>query len=254
MREKALNQKKDEKAENSSTGDESTDESLRLGGNDLGAVEEIDPNHWLVHGKKFDLRKFVDKHPGGAHAIGFGRGRDCTWLVESYHPYSDKIWQVLRKYQVDEEELEEAWPPKDPFYEDLKKVVREEFPNGGKDAKGTWRVKSLQFFGTIINACLLYRMYTEGCFLSALVVGGMFTVVNARMIHEGSHQSLTTSPFLNRIISLAYGPPVMCVSTWEMQHVISHHQYTNYLPDELHRFQLTDIDAAQYDFLCYLSR
>ena len=46
----------------------------------------------------------------------------------------------------------------------------------------------------------------------------------------------------------------MCVSTWEMQHVISHHQYTNWLPDELHRFQLTDIDACQYDFLCYMSR
>ena len=146
------------------------------------------------------------------------------------------------------------WPPKDPFYEDLKKVVREEFPNGAKDAKGTWRVKSLLFFGTIINACLLYRMYTEGCFLSALVVGCMYSVVNARFIHEGSHQSLSTSPFLNRVVSLAYGPPAMCISTWEMQHVISHHQYTNYLPEELHRFQLTDIDAAAYDSLCYLSR
>ena len=124
MREKALNKKKDEKADNSSTGEESTDDSVKLGGHDLGASQDIDPNHWLVHGKKFDLREFVNKHPGGAHAIGFGRGRDCTWLVESYHPYSDKVWQVLRKYQVDEEELEEAWPPKDPFYEDLKKVVR----------------------------------------------------------------------------------------------------------------------------------
>jgi hypothetical protein len=191
LREKALSKKKDGKnADNSSTGDDSTDESLRLGGNDLGAVDKIDPNHWVVHGKKFDLREFVAKHPGGSHAIGFGRGRDCTWLVESYHPYSDKVWQVLRKYEVkekDEQEIEAEWPPKDPFYEDLKKVVREEFPNGGKDAKGTWRVKSLQLFGTIACAALLYRMYTECCFLSALAAGGMFVIVNARMIHEGSH-------------------------------------------------------------------
>lgn len=133
-------------------------------------------------------------------------------------------------------------------------MVREEFPNGGKDAKGTWRVKCLQLFGTLLSAALFYRMYTQCCFLSAIVAGGMFVIVNARMIHEGSHQSLTTSPFLNRIISLAYSYPVMCVSTWELQHVISHHQYTNYLPDELHNYQLTDIDACQYDFMCYLSR
>lgn len=144
MREKALNKKAQDKTEeNSSTDDESVDEGNRLGGKDLGADEKIDPNHWVVHGKKFDLRDFVDKHPGGAHAIGFGRGRDCTWLVESYHPYGDKIWQVLKKYEVKEnedEESDESWPPIDPFYEDLKKVVRKEFPNGGKDAKGTWRV------------------------------------------------------------------------------------------------------------------
>ena len=97
-------------------------------------------------------------------------------------------------------------------------------------------------------------MFTQCCFLSALIVGGMFVVVNARMIHEGSHFSLTTSPFLNRIISLAYAYPVMCVSTWELQHVICHHQYTNYLPDELNKLQLTDIDALQFDFLCQLSR
>jgi hypothetical protein len=164
---------------------------------------------------------------------------------------------VLKKYEVKEnedEESDEAWPPKDPFYEELKKVVRKEFPNGGVDAKGTWRVKALLFFGTIINAILLYRMFTQCCFFSAVIVGGMFVVVNARMIHEGSHQSLSTSPLFNRIISLAYAYPVMCVSTWELQHVISHHQYTNYLPDELNKFQLTDIDACQYDGLCYLSK
>jgi len=38
MREKALNKKKDEKADNSSTGEESTDDSVKLGGHDLGAT------------------------------------------------------------------------------------------------------------------------------------------------------------------------------------------------------------------------
>jgi hypothetical protein len=93
LREKALTKNTESKSpENSSTEDDSIEDGVKLSGKDLGAYDLIDENHWLVHGKKFDLREFVARHPGGAHAIGFGRGRDCTWLVESYHPYSDKVW------------------------------------------------------------------------------------------------------------------------------------------------------------------
>lgn len=65
---------------------EDTDTSLeaakqKLGGRDL-SHEKIDPNHWVVHGKKFDLTKWMHKHPGGQHSISFGRGRECTALVE----------------------------------------------------------------------------------------------------------------------------------------------------------------------------
>ena len=100
--------------------DESSDAktTARLGGRDPS--KKINPNHWIVHGKKFDLTKFVDKHPGGAHSISFGKGRECTALVEQYHPFSDKVWDVLKKYEVkeegDDESSDEAWPPKDPFY------------------------------------------------------------------------------------------------------------------------------------------
>jgi hypothetical protein len=256
LREKALSKKSEKKCDGNSTGDDSTDDSVKLGGSDLGALGQIDPNHWVVHGKKFDLRAFVEKHPGGTHAISYGRGRDCTWLVESYHPYSDKVWQVLRKYEVkeSEEELVEAWPPKDPFFEDLKKVVREQFPRGAQDAKGTWRVKTLMVVGSIIKYSLLWRMYSQGCFISALFAGAMFTIVNTRIIHEGSHHSLTSSPLLNRVLSNLYSYPVISVETWELQHVISHHQYTNYMAEESGKFQLTDIDATQYDMLCHWSR
>jgi cytochrome b involved in lipid metabolism len=104
--------------------DVSSDPYNRLGGRDPSYSTKINPNHWIVHGKKFDLTDFVAKHPGGAHSISFGRGRECTALVEQYHPFSDKVWNVLRKYEVkeegDDESSDEAWPPKDPFYEDLK--------------------------------------------------------------------------------------------------------------------------------------
>ena len=79
-------------------------------------------NIWTIYGRQFDMRKFIEKHPGGKEAINLGRGRDCTYLVESYHPHSDKVWNILKKYEVNKKQGidEENWPPQDPFYNDIK--------------------------------------------------------------------------------------------------------------------------------------
>jgi hypothetical protein len=47
-------------------------------------------NLWRIHGKDFDLEDFVDSHPGGKEAILLGRGRDCTAMFESYHPFTNR--------------------------------------------------------------------------------------------------------------------------------------------------------------------
>ena len=65
-----------------------------------GPTPAQDEHLWTVYGRKFDLAPFVARHPGGAHAIGLGRGRDATHLVDSYHPHSDKVWDVLLKYET----------------------------------------------------------------------------------------------------------------------------------------------------------
>merc|ERR1712238_419963 len=54
---------------------------------------------WWIHGNGYDLKDFVHNHPGGIEAILLGKGRDCTALVESYHPFSeDRVWKLLEKY------------------------------------------------------------------------------------------------------------------------------------------------------------
>lgn len=45
---------------------------------------------WTVHGIEYDLAHFVNLHPGGKEAVELGRGRDCTALFESYHPFTNK--------------------------------------------------------------------------------------------------------------------------------------------------------------------
>ena len=246
-----------------SNSDTGTDTSLdakaaRLGGRDPAhSKKTIDPNHWIVHGKKFDLTKFMDKHPGGAHSISLGRGRECTALVEQYHPFNEKVWSVIKKYEVkdedEDESSDEAWPPKDPFYEELKQVMRDHFPGGYQTAKGTSSVFKLWLFGTIAMSILFYQMIANGSVLGAFLAGAVYVVVHCRMTHEGSHFSLTTNQTLNYIIANLYAYPTICVTSWELQHVINHHQYTNYLPEEANELQLLDVDAIAYDSLCDLA-
>jgi cytochrome b involved in lipid metabolism len=47
---------------------------------------------WWIHGNGYDLDDFVKRHPGGREAILLGKGRDCTALVESYHPFTSQHW------------------------------------------------------------------------------------------------------------------------------------------------------------------
>ncbi|CAM9961812.1 unnamed protein product [Heterosigma akashiwo] len=69
---------------------------------DKQSEEEIGHNQWKIHGECYDLTEFVDRHPGGKAAIELGRGRECTALFESYHPFTNKHLRALRKYARDE--------------------------------------------------------------------------------------------------------------------------------------------------------
>mmetsp|Transcript_12488 Transcript_12488/g.27577 ORF Transcript_12488/g.27577 Transcript_12488/m.27577 type:complete len:364 (-) Transcript_12488:1084-2175(-) len=62
-----------------------TNEFDRKGKNDV-----MNDNLWTIHGKTYDLRSFIDDHPGGREALELGRGRDCTALYESYHPFTNR--------------------------------------------------------------------------------------------------------------------------------------------------------------------
>lgn len=107
-------------------------------------TKEVAKEHiWTVHGRDYDLREFVDRHPGGKEAIELGRGRDCTALFESYHPFTEQHHVVLQKYHVHskidagtkksstKEEIPSA--VHDPFYETLKARAAESLKKQGID-------------------------------------------------------------------------------------------------------------------------
>jgi hypothetical protein len=57
---------------------------------------------WFIWGHTYDLRPFLNKHPGGALVLRQCQGMECTALFESYHAVSDreKVKRVMAFYQV----------------------------------------------------------------------------------------------------------------------------------------------------------
>lgn len=77
-----------------------------------------DQDLWWIHGNGYDLKRFVERHPGGKEAILLGKGRDCTALVESYHAFSPHHAKILEKYLC--KPRSKTSSQSDPFYEVLK--------------------------------------------------------------------------------------------------------------------------------------
>jgi hypothetical protein len=84
---------------------------------------------WTIHGVDYDLAEFVSRHPGGEQAILLGRGRDCTALFESYHPFTNQHRAVLQRYRRNQAgsltSLTNAPSPSDES--DLPSAQRDEF-------------------------------------------------------------------------------------------------------------------------------
>lgn len=90
-------------------------------------------------------------------------------------------------------------------------------------------------------------MIINGSLIAAFLAGSCFVVVHSRVLHEASHFGLTNNQTLNRVLSYIYSFPTLCITSWELQHVINHHQYTNYMVEEDDQIQLADIDIASFD-------
>ena len=107
-------------------------------------VDRPIPAHvWRIHGRDYDMTKFVDDHPGGAHMILLGKGTECTNLFESYHVINEPR-KRLQKYDVTPDGLQPVVPECPSAYmRDIRDMVREHFkqergkPNDGHHKAST---------------------------------------------------------------------------------------------------------------------
>jgi len=205
------------------------------------AAVVTDENLWTIYGKSYDLRPFLDKHPGGREAMELGRGRDCTALFESYHPFTDRHRLVLKKYEpvreIKANSGSEIKPDK--FYEELKRNVSAKLVEVGIDPiehRGATISRKCYYFVVFVCVLITGRMHMNGSFVGSFLFALSGWLLGS-LGHDGGHYSVSRIPLVNDIAvwgMYLIANPIM----WQHQHTYAHHSHTNEFehdPD-LHHF------------------
>lgn len=194
---------------------------------------------WMIHGEFYDLGDFIDRHPGGKEAIMLGRGRDCTALFESYHPFTNRHRDVLKKYESLGDSPRNHAKPIDEFYEVLKKrviqVLKENNIDPTKDRTAT--TSRIIYYMCI----LVLLMYTCSFHVRGHIMGSFAFAIFGWLVgcigHDAGHFAASRISLLNDIglwgISFLCNPIM-----WQHQHTFAHHSHTNdfHNDPDLHHF------------------
>eukprot|EP00978_Attheya_sp_CCMP212_P012030 scaffold29816_cov49-Attheya_sp.AAC.1 len=191
-------------------------------------------NAWCaVHGKVVDIAEFSKRHPGG-DLILLAAGIDATVLFETYHPRGVPP-ALLNKLQVGvmkEGELDTSFYSWDSeFYTTMKKRVVARLEERDLTRRGSYEIWIKALFILVGFWGSLGKMYTSETFgeaaVWAIVMGAFASFVGTCIQHDGNHGAFSNSRALNKMSGWTLDMIGASAFTWEFQHMLGHHPYTN---------------------------
>lgn len=212
---------------------------------------------WRIHGRDYDLTSFVDSHPGGAFLILLGKGTDCTILFETYHVFNEPR-KRLRTHDVSADGLQPEVPAcPSPFLVDVRTMVKQYFAEArGSDMrakitraglvassahKTSWAQLSRMALLLVCEGVATWWWLASGLISAGFCAGLCGYLLMVNLGHDASHGALTRYPKLNNLGHyLGNAPFVTGHASWSLQHVVSHHQHTNEVGQ--------DVDAHHFPF------
>jgi len=222
----------------------------------------MDPRYWYVGGVAYDFTPFMQKHPGGQYALDIGRGQECEGLLATYHlnipsRASMEKYKLPDDQQPDPQVLAKFAPAqkftyeKGDFYDELKKEVRQYFKSNKISHKAPWSHVFMVIADILMILFSFYYMVAHGSYLAAIAHGFFRGIMVVQATHGASHFAFSKNPMVNRwlyrIGTVLIG--LWCPKTWDMQHILAHHIYTNEWPyDSDSAFPIKSIAPNQRRF------
>ncbi len=208
---------------------------------------------WNIHGKTYNLKPFLHKHPGGKAVLEACMGNDdLTPIFESYHAFSNMstIKSIMKNYEVCACQPSKTLFATDGFYRTLQKRVINQLKNNTKaDIYLIFKilVQTSLFVVNFYYVFFYSKIYTIDTIdtidtiyriLSAIAAGHMLVQVGLCAMHDASHMAITKNPIINEFISNIWNAIALWDSQlWCYHHVIRHHAFTGDIdkdPDIIH--------------------
>jgi len=203
----------------------------------------MDPKYWYIDGVAYDFTPFIRNHPGGIYAIYLGKGQECQSLLHSYHlnmpPQSllDK-YKCPKELQPDPLVVKKFAPAqkftyeKGGFFDVVKEEVKEYFKKTGKSHKADGIHMTMFFVNVLLIIWSYFNMNAQASYLWAFFHGIFRAILVTQTTHAASHFSMSFNGEFNRwayrLGTVLIG--LWCPKTWDLQHVVAHHVYTNEWP------------------------
>ena len=233
-----------------------------------------------IDGRWRDVSSWVDSHPGGRHTLRWVHGFDVTALYHSIHLFgrraADASLARLPVLEGPEPKLPELpdptvvgvaaaraartaarGHPESALRRDLEALLRSKFANRAdyKASGAHWAGAA----GALAATALCFRGYAAASPAHVLALPWCCWLLFSYTVHEGTHSTLSTVPWVNRWAMFCGHPYVLNAYTWFHQHQVSHHQFTNdeVLDVDLHHLRpatqhpklARDAGASGVDFL-----
>jgi len=184
-----------------------------------------------------DITSFASRHPGG-DLILLAAGKDASVLFETYHPRGVPS-ALVNKLQIgvmDKGSYDSFYSWDSDFYNVLRTRVVQRLEERGLSRRGSieiW-IKALLLLAGFWGS--LFQMYTQthfGMAASWSISMGIFAaMIGVNIQHDGNHGAFAKSKAMNKCAGWTLDMIGASAFTWEFQHMLGHHPYTNLMDGE----------------------
>ncbi|KAL7532120.1 hypothetical protein ACHAXR_004450 [Thalassiosira sp. AJA248-18] len=199
-----------------------------------------------------DITTFASRHPGG-DLILLAAGKDASVLFETYHPRGVPS-TLVKKLQIGVTEKgsydDSFYSWDSDFYRVLKSRVVQRIEERGLARRGSYEIwlKALFLLGGFWGS--LYQMYINNganSFVTAILwsisMGIFAAMIGVNIQHDGNHGAFSQSKVMNKCAGWTLDMIGASAFTWEFQHMLGHHPYTNLLDGEEERKKEGGVDS-----------